>query len=76
MRRILVNVRPNSSQESIEPAADGHLTVKVNAPARDGKANKRVIELLSKYLGVPKSKIALVSGGKSKTKTFQIVESE
>jgi uncharacterized protein len=48
--------------------------IKVNAPPEDGKANKKVIELLSDFLKVPKSKIELVSGFKSKKKIFKVSE--
>lgn len=74
MSKILVQVRPNSRQESVERSEDGVFIIRVNAPPRDGKANQRVVELLSQHLGVPKSKIELVSGGKSKLKTFKVPE--
>lgn len=70
--KILVSVKPNSKQESIHQDEKGVLTVRVNAPPVDGRANQRVIELLAKHFGTSKSKIELVSGGKAKTKIFKI----
>ncbi|MCC2678367.1 MAG: hypothetical protein K0R29_943 [Pseudobdellovibrio sp.] len=70
--KITVSVKPNSRTEKVEQAADGSYLVKVNAPPSEGKANERVIELLSDYFKVPKSRIELASGAKSKKKVFKI----
>ncbi|AZZ38253.1 hypothetical protein CIK05_01375 [Bdellovibrio sp. qaytius] len=70
--KITVAVKPNSKKELVEQLADGSYMVRVNVPPVDGKANERVIELLSEYFRQPKSLIALVSGPKSKKKIFSI----
>lgn len=70
--KITVAVKPNSKKELVEEMPDGSYTVRVNVPPVDGKANERVIELLSKHFKQPKSLITLVSGPKSKKKVFTI----
>ncbi len=70
--KISVTVKTNSRKESIKKEEDGSFLVKVNAPPIDGKANKKTVELLSKYFSIPKSKIKLVIGHKSKKKIFQV----
>ena len=70
--KITVQVKPNSKKESVEISTDGSYVVRVNAPPVEGRANERVLELLAKSLGVPKSKIELVSGLKSKKKIFEV----
>lgn len=70
--KITVAVKPNSKKELVEELPDGSYVVRVNVPPVDGKANERVIELLSKYFRQPKSLIELVSGPKSKKKIFSI----
>ena len=71
--KIDVIVKPNSKKESIEVLEENKsFTIKVNAPPEDGKANKRVIEILSEFLKVPKTKIELIKGTKSKKKVFKI----
>lgn len=70
--KIAVTVKPNSKVEKVEQVEEGHYVVRVNVPPVEGKANKRVIELLSDYFKVPKSRIELASGGKSKKKIFKI----
>lgn len=69
--KLTVHVKTNSKVESVELAADGRFLVKVNTPPVDGKANKRVQELLAKHLNIPKTSLRLVSGLKSKIKTFE-----
>jgi hypothetical protein len=70
--RILVSVKPNSKQESVIQNSEGTFVVRVNAPPAEGRANRRLIELLAQYFGTSKSKIELVSGSKSKLKTFKV----
>ncbi len=42
------------------------------APPVDGRANAATIELLSATLGVPTSRIVLLSGAQSRLKRFRI----
>ncbi len=70
--KISVSVKPNSKAEKVELLAENHYQVRVNAPPVEGKANERVIELLAEHFKVPKSRVQLCSGGKSKKKVFEI----
>jgi uncharacterized protein len=70
--KITVFVKPNARKESVELQPDGSYTVKVNAPPNEGKANLRVIELLSDKLGRPKSSFELLSGHRGKRKVFEV----
>lgn len=70
--KISVTVKPNSRKEGIEKQDDGSYIVRANAPATEGRANERVIELLAKHFGVSKSRIDLNSGARSKKKIFSI----
>lgn len=71
VKRLRIKVVPNSKEESVGQA-EGYLRVRVNAPAREGRANKRAIELLHEHLGIPKSNIELVAGATARIKTFLI----
>jgi uncharacterized protein YggU (UPF0235/DUF167 family) len=51
---------------------DGGLIVSVTAPAIEGRANERVIELLSRYLKKPKTSFRIVFGVKSKNKVIEV----
>ncbi len=71
--KISVFVKPRSKKESVQKQTDGSFIVRVNELPVDGKATKRAAELLAKHLKVPKSKVQLRSGGKSKNKVFEIL---
>lgn len=70
--KITVMVKPNSRKEAVEPQADGTYIVRVNAPPIEGRANERVVELLSEHFSRPKSSIRLVSGAQGKRKVFAL----
>ncbi len=50
------------------------LKIYLTAVPLDGKANRELIKLLSKELGVAKSKISIVKGEKSSKKIIQVDE--
>lgn len=70
--KVTVIAKPNSRKESIEVLPDGTFAIKVNAVPEDGKANQRIIEMLSEHFKIPKSRIDIVSGHKGKKKIFNI----
>jgi len=73
--KITVRVKPGSKKGSlVQPALDGSLLIFVREAAVEGKANEAVIKLLAEYFDVPKSKIQLIAGHKSKIKHFEIKE--
>ena len=60
-RRISVRVTPGARQESL--AIEGNrLLAKVRANPQDGEANKAVVALLAKGLGVATSRCRIVRG--------------
>jgi len=69
--RIIVKVKPNARQEKVEQAGDLY-TVHVKEPARENKANLAVIRVLAEHFGVPRSRIAILRGEKSKQKIVEI----
>lgn len=62
-----LRVTPNARAEKLV-MKDALIKIAVTVPPEDGKANSAVIALLSKALGVPKSRLTLVHGQKSRTK--------
>ena len=57
-----VKVVPGGSRDQIVGVLDGALKLKVAAPPEGGKANKAVIALLAKTLGVSKRDITIIAG--------------
>lgn len=70
--KITVKVKPNARENSLKLIVPGIYEAKVSVPPEKGKANSKVIELLSEHLKVPKSKIEIVSGQTFKEKVFEI----
>lgn len=54
-----VKVKPNSKAEKIEKISDREYKINVKEPAENNKANVRVINLLSRELGVDFRKIKI-----------------
>ena len=69
---ISVAVKPQAKKESVTQTSPGEYQVSVNAPAHEGKANRAVIELLSDYFSVPKSKVKIVRGQAVRKKIVSI----
>ncbi|MDH7568605.1 MAG: DUF167 domain-containing protein [Armatimonadota bacterium] len=70
---LRVRVQPRSSRNEVVAWRDGVLHVRVNAPPVEGAANRACAAVLAEALGVPKSAITLVSGERSREKTFRVV---
>ncbi|MBT3418975.1 MAG: DUF167 domain-containing protein [Candidatus Magasanikbacteria bacterium] len=75
MKNIFVRVLPRSSKEEVVGfMANGVLKVKLTTPPVDGKANEKLIDLLSSYYSVHRSAVSIVSGHTSKNKHVSIEE--
>ena len=70
--KYTVQVKINSRVEGVDMLTPTSFVVRVRAKPVENQANLRVIELLSDYLKVPKSKIQIVSGHKSRHKIFEV----
>jgi uncharacterized protein (TIGR00251 family) len=71
--KISLRVKPNMKEEKVEKVDDVFI-VWVKEPAKEGRANRAVIELLSEYFKIPKSQIVILSGMKSKQKIIEIIK--
>lgn len=70
--KIFVKVKPNAKKEKIERLNGDHFAVSVKDPPREGRANKAVIRALAAHLRLPLSRLAIVSGQRSKEKIVEI----
>src|SRR3979411_87504 len=74
---VALRVTPRGGRDDIdgvETLANGRAVVKVRvrAVADGGEANRAVMELLAKALGVPKAKVRILSGVTSRLKQIAI----
>ncbi len=67
-----VKVVPGASRSRYVGEWDGHAKLTVVAPAEKGKANKAVVELLAKTLGISRRRISIIAGASSATKKIRI----
>jgi uncharacterized protein (TIGR00251 family) len=72
MRHIELKVITRAKKEEILKLSEDSYRIKVSAPPEKGKANKRVIELLSEEFGVKRSDIKIVSGETSSRKIIEL----
>ncbi|NLS16954.1 DUF167 domain-containing protein [Rhizobium sp. P40RR-XXII] len=75
--RLSVRLTPNGGRDAIdglETGSDGdcYLKARVSVAPEKGKANKALIVLLAKSLGIPKSSLALVGGDTARKKILRI----
>lgn len=72
---VQLKVAPNSSKNEILKDDTG-VKVKLTAQPIEGKANKALIEFLSKQFKIPKSSVIITKGETSKDKTLLIKVSD
>jgi uncharacterized protein len=74
---VALRVTPRGGRDDVdglETLANGRKVVKVRvrATAEGGEANRAVMELLAKALGVPKGKVRILSGMTSRLKQIAV----
>ena len=70
---IRVYVTPNAKQVRVVKVSEDYFEVWVDARAVGGRANKRLLEILAEHFNIPKSRITILKGTKSRNKTIQAV---
>jgi len=65
---VSVKVQPNASKDRVVGEHADQIKIAVTVAPEKGKANKAVIKILSKSLGVKSSDIQIVSGETSRDK--------
>jgi uncharacterized protein len=69
---VLVRVQPRASKDEIAGVRDQALKVRLQAPAREDRANRALCEFLAQLLKTPKSAVRILSGDRSRTKRVEI----
>ena len=68
---LKVKVHPNSKRDEVLKKSEDSLEIFVRAKPIDGKANDAVLELISNYLNIPRSKVRLIRGANSRNKLLE-----
>ncbi len=69
---VSVRVIPRSSKEGVAGFEGGVVRIRLNAPPVEGKANDALVRFLAKALGVPRSRVTLVTGERGRSKIVRV----
>lgn len=70
---LQIKVVPRSSQRKAMLQADGIIKVWVTQAPTDGQANEGVIKTLAEIMKVPPSRVQIVKGETSRSKTVKLI---
>ncbi len=73
MHLIKVRVTAGARTNSIEEMAPDTFRVRVKAKAKDNEANHAVTTLLASHLHIPTTKLRMIKGRQSPSKTFSVL---
>ena len=71
-RKIALTVKPNAKKIELIKISPDEYRVGVREPAREGQANRAVVELLARHWAIPKSKVKIIRGLSSRHKLVEI----
>ncbi len=69
---VKIRVVPNAPKTAAAGAYGDGVKIKINAPAMDGKANAELVKFLSKFFGIGRGAIEIISGETSRDKLVRI----
>ena len=69
---IKVKARPSAKKAEVHKLKPGVFRVKIDAPAKENKANIRLLEIMADHFNVSLSCVRFVAGLRSKTKVLEI----
>ena len=72
MLELELAVVPRSAVDRVGPFADGVLRVRVTRPPAGGEANRAVLRLVAKALGLAPTRVTLVSGARGRRKRVRL----
>jgi uncharacterized protein (TIGR00251 family) len=67
-----VRIHPGARKNAITGVHDSMLKISLTTPPVEGRANEALIAFLAGLLRLPKSRVALVSGATSRSKTLRL----
>jgi hypothetical protein len=69
---IELAVTPRAAADRVGPFLNGVLRVRVTRPPADGEANRAVLRLVARAIGVPVSRLTLASGERARRKRVTV----
>jgi hypothetical protein len=72
MADLELAVTPRAAADRVGPYAEGVLRVRVTRPPADGEANRSVLRLVARALGVAPRRLRLVAGDRARRKRVSV----
>jgi len=72
MIKISLKVQPNAGHNEVVGLVNGLWKIKIAAPPEKGKANKELVDYLSRLLDIKKDRINILRGQTSHNKVIEI----
>jgi uncharacterized protein (TIGR00251 family) len=69
---IAVRAVPRARRDTLAGVRAGSLRVTVTAPPEGGRANRAIVETIARALGIPRSRVRLVRGERSRAKSVRV----
>lgn len=69
---LTLHIQPGAKKTEVCGLHGEALKIRLAAPPVDGKANEALIEFVARTLGVPKSRVTLVSGHTARAKRLHV----
>ena len=70
--QLELHVTPGAASDLVDRLEGGALRVRVTRPAADGGANRAVLRLVGKAIGVAPTRLVIVSGERSRQKRVSV----
>ena len=74
MAILHLKTKPGSRVNQLQLGPDGLVTVRLNAPAQEGKANAALLAYLATAFGTAKTRVALLAGHPSPFKKVELLD--
>jgi uncharacterized protein YggU (UPF0235/DUF167 family) len=74
MAILHLKAKPGSRINQLVVAPDGSVTIRLNAPAQEGKANTALQAYLATTFGIAKNRVILLAGHTSPFKKVELAE--
>lgn len=69
---LRVRAQPRASRDELVGPEGGHLKVRITAPPLEGKANEHLSRFLAGLFAVPRARVELLAGDRSRIKRLRI----
>ncbi|NIR29141.1 MAG: YggU family protein [Gammaproteobacteria bacterium] len=69
---LSIRLQPRAARDEVMGAQGDRLKVRVSAPPVEGAANERLMRLLAREFGVPRSRVSLLTGARGRDKRVAV----